>query len=270
MLGEDAVAVAVQRQRHAVLGDVAAQHGQVALGGLGGIKPRGQHAPGGVVDEGCQAALGPARLEPVVVAAVDLHQFAQTLPARSRWMHALGSPGLGLPQPRADHPASQGLGAVRKAVLACQVLARQLRAEVGVVLAHQAQRVLAHLCGNAPVAGYASPLRYQAAGTLLAQPSAQALDLPNRQVQLLRGLRLAQRLALHPLQHPQALRLSLTHQRLSLPLHPTRSRCTAQGTLLLGAKGTLLFGAHMVAIAAKNARMAWAVLTRGESFKLPA
>ena len=159
-------------------------------------------------------------------------------------MHALGSPDLGLPQPRCDHPASQCLGAVLKAVLARQVLAGQFGAEVGVVLAHQAQRVLAHLSGNAPVAGHASPLRHHAAGTLLAQPSAQALDLPNRQVQLLRGLRLTQRLALHPLQHRQALRLSLTHQPLSLLPHPARSLCTAQGTLLLGAKGTLLFGAH--------------------------
>ena len=30
----------------------------------------------------------------------------------------------------------------------------------------------------------------------------------------------------------------------SLLTHSSRSRCTAQGTLLLGAKGTLPFGAH--------------------------
>ena len=76
MFGEDAVAIAVQRQRHTVLRDVAAQHAQIALGGLGGVKPRGQHAPRSVVDEGRQAALGRARLEPVVVAAVDLRQLA--------------------------------------------------------------------------------------------------------------------------------------------------------------------------------------------------
>jgi len=112
VLGEDAVAVAVQRQRHAMLRDAAAQRGQIASCGLGGIKSPGQHAPSGIVNQGRQTAARAACLEPVVMAAVDLHQLTQAVSTPARWLHAFGSPQLGLPQPGCDHPAPQRLSAV--------------------------------------------------------------------------------------------------------------------------------------------------------------
>ncbi len=142
VLGEDAVVAAVQRQRHAVLRDVAAQHVQVALCRLGGVELRSQYPPRGVVDEGRQVTARAACLEPVVMAAVDLDQFAQALSTWARWMHALGSSQLGLPQPGPHHPAPQRLGAVHKAVLS-----RQFGAKVGVVSTHQVQRLVSPAVG---------------------------------------------------------------------------------------------------------------------------
>src|SRR6516164_5313401 len=52
-----------------------------------------------------------------------------------------------LPQPVRDHPTAQGLARDRTAVMLCQLLRRQSRAEVGVPLAHDRQRQGANLSG---------------------------------------------------------------------------------------------------------------------------
>ena len=103
----------------------AAQHPQVALCGLAGLEPRAQHLACGVVDEGNQAALGGTALEPVVMAGINLHQLTQTAPPLPGAVHPLRSSGLGLPQARSRHPAAKRLGAVLKAVVARQGLARR-------------------------------------------------------------------------------------------------------------------------------------------------
>ncbi|GAB1384276.1 hypothetical protein MASR1M50_25970 [Burkholderiales bacterium] len=159
---------------------VALEHAQIALGGFAGLKARGQHPTGGIIDEGDQAALGRAALEPVVVAAIDLHQLAQAGAACARAVHSLGAAALGRPQAGLDHPAAQGLGAVREAVFACQVFARQLGAEVAVALAQQLQRGLAHGIGDLAVAGPPAPLGDQAGIAFGAHAAAQPLDLTLR------------------------------------------------------------------------------------------
>jgi hypothetical protein len=70
------------------------------------------HQPAGrVIDKHQQGALRPAVLEPPILAAVDLHQFADALAPRPRLMN----PPLPLlaikPQPVDDHPLPQGLAA---------------------------------------------------------------------------------------------------------------------------------------------------------------
>ena len=113
------------------------------MGGLLLEEARGQHPPCSVIDEGDQTALARSPLEPIVVAAVDLHQLAQAGPARPGAVHTRGTTLLGTPQTSRHHPAAQRLHAEAKAVIALQVLVRQLRAEVRIALTNQVQVTLA-------------------------------------------------------------------------------------------------------------------------------
>ena len=241
--GEDAVAVAVQGQRRAVALYDLVQHGEVRLGGFLWRELRAKHLACSVVDEGDQAALVSTALEPVVVAAVDLHQLAHAGAALARAVHALGPAQPGLPQPGFDYPAAERLGAVDKAVISRQVLARQLGAEVGVVLAHQRDELLALQGRDPPVARNAALARDQPRWPLLANSPAQPFDLPYRYTQYQRSLRLAHLARHQPLHNRVPLRFLLTHQ----PLPHLAHLCllaARKGTLLSGAKGTLPFGAH--------------------------
>src|SRR5271165_5127252 len=65
------------------------------------------HQPAGrVVDKHQQGALRPAVFKPPVLAAVDLHQFADTLTPRARLVNPLALLAIA-PQPRLDHPLAQ-------------------------------------------------------------------------------------------------------------------------------------------------------------------
>jgi hypothetical protein len=64
---------------------------------------------GGVVDEHQQRALGAARLEPVMLAAVDLDQLTIAAPPWTGLVDALLALGPGEPEPVLDHPLAQGL-----------------------------------------------------------------------------------------------------------------------------------------------------------------
>ena len=214
MFGEDARTVAVVRRGQSVTAGMLSQQRQVRLGRLAPEEPRREHLPGGVIDEGDQAAFGCTTLEPVVVAAVNLHQLAATPPPRPGTVQPHSPPLLGFPQLLLAHPAAQCLHAVGKAMVSLQVLARQGRAEIAVVLAHQPHVTLAHLWHYAPVARRSPPLRNQPGASFLAQPPRQPLHLPLAHPQ--RRSRLPD---LHPTrnhlaQHRQALRLPLAHQLL--------------------------------------------------------
>ena len=210
-LGEDAVAVAVQRQWCAVALHKCVQQLQVAPGGLLLEELRCQHTAGCVVDKGDQTTLDRAPFEPVVVAAIDLHQFAQTLAPGPRAVHALGPALLGMPQPGLHHPAPQGLHAVAQAVLALQILVCQLRTKVGVVPTHQFDEVSLLRGIDAPVAGPTAPTGHQPLLALLAQSPYQPLDLSNRESELLGGMRLPHLTLLRPPENDQTLHFLATH-----------------------------------------------------------
>src|SRR5271169_4006994 len=89
-----------------------------------------------VVDEHQQGALRPAVLEPPMLAAVDLHQFAIALAPRPRLMNS-SLPLLAIePQPVGNHPLPQGLAGEPKAVLGGELLGGQGRPEIGIIVAH--------------------------------------------------------------------------------------------------------------------------------------
>jgi hypothetical protein len=100
-----------------------------------------------IVYEGQQRARRAAVLKPGVLRAVDLHQLAQAIAPPARLMRGGETMPTVLPQPIGDHPAAQGLARDRTAVMLCQLLRGQGRAEVGIPLPHDRQRQSANLGG---------------------------------------------------------------------------------------------------------------------------
>src|SRR5271169_2334716 len=132
--------VAVKRDRLAPGLQIGARRVKISKSRLALDELQMHQLAGRVVDEHQQGALRPAILKPPMLAAVDLHQFADARAPRARLMHAF-CPLLAIePQPVGDHPPAQGLAGERKAVLGGQLLSGQRRPEIGVAAAHDPQR----------------------------------------------------------------------------------------------------------------------------------
>src|ERR1700738_5079048 len=84
---EDAVLVAVQRHRLAVLLQIGAARAEIIKRRFRGDEPQLHQPARRVIHESQQRARRTAILEPGVLRAVDLHQFAQAVapPARLMW-----------------------------------------------------------------------------------------------------------------------------------------------------------------------------------------
>ncbi len=169
--------VAVQRHRLAVLLQIGAARAEVIKRRFRGDEPQLHQPARRVIHESQQRARRTAILEPGVLRAVDLHQFAQTITPPARLVRRGQTMPTVLPQPIRDHPPAQGLARDRTAVMLCQLLRRQGRAEVGVSLAHDRQRQGANLSGEPMVAGFAPVLGEQARGAVLLESAQQTKHL---------------------------------------------------------------------------------------------
>jgi hypothetical protein len=95
------------------------------------------HQPTGrVVDEYEQCALRPTILKPPVLAAVDLDQLANAIAPITRLVDTLPSLLAVSPNPGLDHPQPQRLTAERNPVHLAQLLGRQGRTEIPILLAN--------------------------------------------------------------------------------------------------------------------------------------
>src|ERR1700758_2594254 len=114
---EDAVLVTVERHWLAVLLQIGARRPEVIKRRFRGDEPQLHQPTRRVIHKSQQRARRTAVLEPGVLRAVDLHQFAQTI-APPAWLMRRGEPMLTvLPQPIGDHPTAQGLARDRTAVM---------------------------------------------------------------------------------------------------------------------------------------------------------
>jgi len=166
--------------------------------------------------------------------------------------HAIETPaGLGPDVGGAATPWSlaDGAGLVLAGDQAGGLAARRLgqkagRAELRAMLAGLAHTLRgAGWAGAAPdAAGFHGYSEDAAIRQQLETLVALALDLANRHPQVLGRMRLPQPVLLHPPEHFQTLHFPLTHQRV-LCLHH-RPPTPLKGTLVLGAKGTLLLWGH--------------------------
>ena len=125
-----------------------------------------------VIDEDQQGAGICPVLEPAVLAAIDLDQFAVALPPKSRLMEA---PALLPREPQAlsHHPLTDGLPTHLDPMALMQRLSGKGRAEVAIVPAHQFQRIL-------PYPGFQMVVRLPAA-SLVDQCTTAPIPVPDHQ-----------------------------------------------------------------------------------------
>ena len=97
---------------------------------------------GRVVDVDQEHTTGSAVLEPVVVAAIDLHELAVAIPAVTRLLDAFATLRTGLPNAVRNHPFAKRLGRDSNVVVLQKLLRSERRPEVRVALAHQTEDVL--------------------------------------------------------------------------------------------------------------------------------
>jgi len=142
----------------------------------------GKHSAARIVDVRHQHATRPAPLEPVMVRAIELHQFAHLrlpLPPRPVWAlppHEMTDPALPPPPP-------QGLVAEREPMPLGQLLGRQRRPEIPIPLRIQLQHHGLDLVRDPPIRWLASsPMRQPLVARLL-HPLDEAPDVAGRQPQ---------------------------------------------------------------------------------------
>jgi hypothetical protein len=115
-----------------------------------------------VIDEHEQRALWATILKPPVLAAVDLHQFANAVAPGAGLMDAL-APLLAItPQPRLDHPQPRCLTTKRDPVNLAQLLGCQSRTKIPIPFTNDRQHRSPQRLGLAPVAATPAALRDQA------------------------------------------------------------------------------------------------------------
>jgi hypothetical protein len=127
-----------------------------------------------------------------VLTAVDLGELAETRAPMAGLVRAAGSLRARHPETCLDHPLAQGLTGDRDAVLLRELLTRERRPEVGVVLTNEGHGLLANGRGPLPIAGPPALARDEPSRAVLAQDAAKALDLAQAEAELLGGLSLRQ------------------------------------------------------------------------------
>ena len=123
---EHAVLVAIERNWLAPRLQIGAGRVEISKSRLALDKLQMHQLAGRIVDKHQQGALRPTILEPPVLAAVDLDQFAEALAPRARLMNPLLSLLAIKPQPVGDHPLPQGLAGEPKACSAASFSAARV------------------------------------------------------------------------------------------------------------------------------------------------
>jgi len=226
----------VERDGAAIGLEIALQSVEVGSCALAADEPE-QHQPaGGVIDKDQQRAFFAALLKPAMLAAVDLDQLTERFPAQTGLMEA---PTLFArkPDPGFGHPAAQRLARNPKTITLGELLGRERRAEVLVLLANQRDRVSANAGGDLVVGRAAASSVCECRATLGPQSGQQAMRLPHADPQN-RGGRADRPLASHDLrQNPYPLYVAFAHRYPAHGQPPHWPRRPGRLTFLLWSAG---------------------------------
>src|SRR5229473_1851349 len=180
---EDAAVIAVKSQRHAVTAQQLAKQAEIAERGFRWEELGGEDFTGGVVLHPESGKLGATSFEPVVRAAVELHEFAEPSGTHA----ALAMSGSTALSRRAEavvaQQPAQGFATEGKALALDQLLAEMVIVEAGVGATRELDDPLAYGIGQATRAGPASVGVCQSRLPVFAHTLFQALDLAHAQTQ---------------------------------------------------------------------------------------
>ena len=222
---EDAVAIAIEGQGHAETVEQAVEQAEITLGSFRREELRGQDFPRGVVLHAESREERAATLQPVMRGAIELHEFpfagrAQTALAMSgqaAWARGTDS--------RRPQQTAESFAAEREAFLLDQLVMKVMIVEAGVFRTSQAQDGLTGRVGQAAVTGPAAVGVSQSRCAALPVASFEALDVPRRKIEQLRGSGTRQ-VSLHASRNDHHSLQFLLTQRDCLPVHGvTFSRC---------------------------------------------
>jgi len=217
--------IAVKSERHAVAAQQLAKQAEIAESGLRGEELRGQDFTGGVVLHTKSGEVRAAAFEPVVRAAVALHEFAeacgpQAAPAMS------GSTAFSR---RAEavlaQQSAQGFATERKAFALDQLLAEMVVVEAGVGAARQLDDPLAHSIRQATGAGTPAVGVSQSRLPVFAHTFLQAFHLAHAQTQESGGSGTRHVSLDACIDHAHSLQFLLTQRECLLSHRVTFSRC---------------------------------------------
>src|SRR5712664_394630 len=180
---EDAAVIAVKSQWHAVAAEHLFKQAEIAEGGFGSEELGGQDFAGGVVLHAESGEVRAAAFQPVVRAAVELHQFAEARGTQA----ALAMSGSAAFARRAQavfaQQPAQRFAAEREALALDELLAEMVVVEAAVSAARELQDPLAHSIRQATVTGPAAVGVSQSRLPVFAHTPFQALNLPHAQTQ---------------------------------------------------------------------------------------
>ena len=180
---EDAAVISVKSEGHAVATQQMAEQAEIAESGFRREELRGKNLSGGVVLHAESGKVWAASFQPVVRAAVELHEFA-----KPRGTHAAlamrGGPALSRrAQTVLAQQAAQGFATERKALALDQFFAKMVIVEADVGAACQQHDALRLGLGQAPVTGAPAVGVRQSRLPAFAHALLQALNLAHAQAQ---------------------------------------------------------------------------------------
>jgi hypothetical protein len=211
--------VAVERDRLAPSLQIGARRVEVGEGRLALDKLQMHQPAGRVIDKHQQGALRSAVLEPPVLAAIDLDQFADAIAPRPRLVNPLALLAIA-PQPSFDHPLAQCLTTKGNPMILAQLLGRQGRAKIPVPLANDRQNRSPQPLRLAPVAAPTASLRDQTSRTCGSVRLQQPKYLTALEPEQLTRRRGRQSPLIQIAQHLQPRKFAIAHQKNRHPQHP--------------------------------------------------
>jgi hypothetical protein len=222
---EDAAVIAVKSERHTVAAEQLFQQAEIAESGFRGEELGGQDFAGGVVLHAKSGELGAAAFEPVVWAAVELHEFAEARGTHTALAMSGSAAFSRRPETMLTQQAAQGFATQGKAFALGQLLAKMVVVKARVDATRELHDALAHGVRQAAMTGPAAVGVSQSRLPVFAHTLLQALNLAHAQAQESGGSGTRHASLDACTDHAHSLQFLLTQRESLLSHRVTFSRC---------------------------------------------
>ncbi len=222
---EDAAVIAVKSQGHAEAAQQLAKQAEIAESGFRRKELRGQDFAGGVVLHAQSSEARSAAFEPVVRAAIELHEFAEPCGTQAALAMSRSPAFSWRAKTVLAQQATQGFAAQGKTLAFEELLAEVVVVEAGVGATREVHDLGAHRIGKATVTGSAAVGVSQSRLPVFAHTLLQAFNLAHAQTEESGGSG-TRHISLDACaDHAHSLQFLLTQRECLLSHRVTFSRC---------------------------------------------